>query len=91
MAVRVTGGGLMLEVTDPASRAGPAAVEALGDRAPEPGIIPGDLPVSASLAQVWLALRDSLEDIRVAAAGGSDGPGEQEGQEGGPEKGRPAA
>ena len=93
MAVRVTGGGLVLEVTDPALQAlAQAAVEALGDRAPEPGSIPGDLPVSASLAQVWLALRDSLEDIRVAAAGGSPGPGgQQEGQEGGPEKGRPAA
>jgi hypothetical protein len=93
MAVRVTGGGLVLEVTDPALQAlAQAAVEALGDRAPEPGSIPGDLPVSASLAQVWLVLRDSLEDIRVAAAGGSPGPGgQQEDQEGGPEKGRPAA
>jgi len=101
MAVRVTGGGLVLEVTDPALRAlAQAAVEALGDRAPEPGSIPGDLPVSASLAQVWLAMRDSLEDIRAAASGDArdpaaqqegQGSGQQEGQEGGPEKGRPAA
>jgi ATP-dependent Clp protease ATP-binding subunit ClpA len=92
MAVRVTGGGLVLEVTDPALQAlAQAAVEALGDRAPEPGSIPGDLPVSASLAQVWLVLRDSLDDIRVAAAGGSPGPGgQQEGQEGGPGQGRAA-
>jgi hypothetical protein len=51
---------------------------------------------------VWLALRDSLEDIRERAATGSGG-GPQEGapqeggpqeggpQEVGPEKGRPAA
>ena len=88
MAVRVTDGGLVLEVTDPALQAlAQAAVEALGDRATEPGSIPGDLPVSASLAQVWLAMRDSLEDIRVEAAGGSRTPGGlQEDQEGGPEK-----
>jgi ATP-dependent Clp protease ATP-binding subunit ClpC len=96
MAVRVTGGGLVLEVTDPALQAlAQAAVEALGDQAPEPGTIPGGLPVGGSLAQVWLALRDSLEDIRERAAGGSREPGDssaqEEGQEGGPEKGRPAA
>ncbi len=106
MAVRVTDGGLVLEVTDPALQAlAQAAVEALGDRATEPGSIPGDLPASASLAQVWLAMRDSLEDIRVAASGGARDPGaqqegaggQQEGaggqqdHEGGPEKGRPAA
>jgi ATP-dependent Clp protease ATP-binding subunit ClpC len=98
MTVRVTDGGLMLEVTDPALAAlARAAAEALGDRVPEPGSIPGDLPTSDSLAQVWLALRDSLEDIRERAATGSGG-GQQEGgpqegspQEGGPEKGRPAA
>jgi ATP-dependent Clp protease ATP-binding subunit ClpC len=93
MTVRVTDGGLMLEVTDPALAAlARAAAEALGDRVPEPGSIPGDLPTSDSLAQVWLALRDSLEDIRERAATGSGG-GPQEGgpQEGGPEKGRPAA
>ena len=93
MAVRVTGGGLVLEVTDPALQAlAQAALEALGDRVTEPGSISGDLPASASLAQVWLAVRDSLEDIRVAAAGGSPSPGRpQEGGEGESEKGRPAA
>jgi ATP-dependent Clp protease ATP-binding subunit ClpC len=93
MAVRVTGAGLVLEVTDPALQAlARAASDALGDQAPEPGTIPGDLPVSASLAQVWLALRDSLEDIRQRAAGGSVDPsGQEREQEGGPEKGRPAA
>jgi ATP-dependent Clp protease ATP-binding subunit ClpC len=97
MAVRVTGGGLVLEVTDPALQAlARAAAEALGDQATEPGTIPGDLPVSASLAGVWLALRDSLEDIRQRAAGRAAGPGGPEkgpekGQGNGPEKGRPAA
>ena len=93
MTVRVTDAGLVLEVTDPALAAlARTAAEALGGRVPEPGSIPGDLPVSDSLAQVWLALRDSLEDIRERAAAGSGG-GQQEGgpQEGGPEKGRPAA
>jgi ATP-dependent Clp protease ATP-binding subunit ClpA len=94
MAVRVTNVGLVLEVTDPPLRAlAQAAAEALGDQAPEPGTIPGDLPVSASLAQVWLALRDSLADIRERALGGPGDPASQqeEGGEGGPEKGRPAA
>jgi ATP-dependent Clp protease ATP-binding subunit ClpC len=99
MAVRVTGGGLVLEVTDPGLQAlARAAAEALGNQAPEPGTIPGDLPVSASLAQVWLALRESLEDIRQRAVGGAGDPGRQEeGQkegesgEGGPQQGRPAA
>ena len=93
MTVRVTDGGLVLEVTDPALQAlARAAVEALGDRTPEPGTIPGDVPVSDSLAQVWLALRDSLEDIRQRALGAAGEPGRQEkGQEGGPEKGQPAA
>jgi hypothetical protein len=94
MTVRVTGGGLVLEVTDPALQAlARAAVEALGDHVPEPGTIPGDVPVSDSLAQVWLALRDSLADIRERALGGRGDAGSQpeEGGEGGPEKGRPAA
>ncbi len=71
MAVRVTGESLTLEATDPALVAlAHAAIEAVGDQAAEPGTITGDLPVSGSLAQVWLALRDSLEDIREHAAGG---------------------
>ena len=93
MTVRVTDGGLVLEGTDPALQAlARAAVEALGDRVPEPGTIPGDLPLGDSLAQVWLALRDSLEDIRQRAAGAAGEAGRREkGQEGGPERGQPAA
>jgi ATP-dependent Clp protease ATP-binding subunit ClpC len=93
MTLRVTDGGLVLEVSDPALQAlAQAAAEAVGDRATEPGSIPGDLPVSAGLAQVWLALRDSLGDIRDLALGdsGPHGAGEK-GQEGGQAKGRPAA
>ncbi len=79
MAVRVTDGGLVLEVTDPALQAlAQAAFDAVGDRATEPGTIVGSLPVSGSLARVWLALRDSLEDIRERAAGGSGDPGREE-------------
>ena len=44
--------------------------------------------MSGSLAQVWLALRDSLEDIREHAA---QGPRDSGSGEGGPQKGRPAA
>ena len=89
MAVRVSGENLTLEAADPALVAlARAAIEAVGDQAAEPGTITGDLPVSGSLAQVWLALRDSLEDIREHAARGSRDCG---GGEGGPEKGRPAA
>ena len=89
MTVRVTRERLALEVTDPPLLAlARAAAEAVGDHAAEPGTIPGGLPVSGSLAQVWLALRDSLEDIRERAA---RGPRDSGGEEDGPEKGLPAA
>ncbi len=89
MVIRVTGESLTIEATDPAIVAlARAAIEALGGPAQEEGVIRGDQPGSAGLGQVWLALRDSLEDIRERAARGSGGPGDQES---GPEKGRPAA
>jgi ATP-dependent Clp protease ATP-binding subunit ClpA len=98
MAVRVSDGRLVLEASDPAIVAlAQAAVDALGDQVTEPGTIGGDLPVSGSLAQVWVALHDSLEDILKRAVRGSREPGgeppgdQEQGQEGGPEKGRPAA
>jgi ATP-dependent Clp protease ATP-binding subunit ClpA len=102
MTVRVTGESVTVEATDPAIVGlARAAVEALGDQAHEPGTIPGALPAGAGLSQVWLALHDSLEDIREHAArsGGSGGPdqgaqektGQEKNQEAGPEKGRPAA
>jgi hypothetical protein len=86
MTVRVTGESVTVEATDPAIVGlARAAVEALGDQAHEPGTIPGALPAGAGLSQVWLALRDSLEDIREHAARGAGG------EESGPEKGQPAA
>jgi ATP-dependent Clp protease ATP-binding subunit ClpC len=89
MTVRVTGESVTVEATDPAIVGlARAAVEALDDQAHEPGTIPGALPAGAALSQVWLALRDSLEDIRERAADGSRDSG---GEESGPEKGRPAA
>ena len=87
MVVRVTGESLTIEATDPAIVAlARATAEALGAQAQEDGIR-GDQPGRASLGQVWLALRDSLEEIRQHAV---DGPGDS-GEEGDPETGRPAA
>lgn len=75
MIIHTAGDGLTIEVTDPAIvQLGLAATEALGERAGSAGVIPGDLPASASLASVWIALRESLEDIRrraLAANGGA--------------------
>jgi hypothetical protein len=89
MVIRVTSESLTIEATDPAIVAlARAAIQALGGPAHEAGVIRGDQPGSAGLGQVWLALRDSLEDIREHAASRSGDSGEQEG---GPEKGQPAA
>ena len=69
MLIRVTGHQLTLEATDPVIvDLGRAALEALGDKADPPVTIRGDLPVSASLANVWQALHDSLEVIQRRAA-----------------------
>ena len=69
MVIRVTSESLTIEATDPAIVAlAQAAIEALGGQAQEAGVIRGDQPGSAGLGQVWLALRDSLEDIPPAAA-----------------------
>ena len=45
----------------------PRRAGALGDRADPPDTIRGDLPVSASLSNVWQALHDSLGVIRARA------------------------
>lgn len=89
MTVRVTSESVTIEATDPAIVAlARATAEALGGPAEEAGVIRGDQPASASLGQVWLAVRDSLEEIRERAAGRSrDAIDEGEGRE----KGRPAA
>ena len=89
MIIRVTSESVTIEATDPAIAAlARAAIEAVGGQAQEAGVIRGDQPGSDGLGQVWLALRDSLEDIRERAARGSRDSG---GGESGPEKGRPAA
>ncbi len=69
MRIRATGDAVMLEATDQelVSLAS-ATAEALGGQAGPPITIRGDLPVASSLAKVWQALRDSLEDIRRSAA-----------------------
>ena len=89
MSIRVTSESLTIEATDPAIVAlARAAIEAVGGQAQEAGVIRGDQPGSDGLGQVWLALRDSLEDIRERAARGSrDSGGGESGGESGPEKG----
>jgi ATP-dependent Clp protease ATP-binding subunit ClpC len=68
LQVRVTGDSLTMELTDPVIVGlGRATLGALGDRAGEPAAIRGDLPISTSLAAVWLALRASLDEIRQRA------------------------
>ncbi len=74
MVLRVTDTSLTIEATDPdIIKAAKTAAEALGDQADPPGTIRGDLPDSATLGGVWLALNASLENIRrratVAKAG----------------------
>jgi len=69
MLITVADDRLTIQASDPAIvRAGRAAADALGDKADPPGTIRGDLPVSASLANVWQALHDSLEAIQRRAA-----------------------
>jgi ATP-dependent Clp protease ATP-binding subunit ClpA len=68
MVLRVTDTSLTIEATDAdIVKAARAAAEALGDQADPPGTIRGDLPVSATLGAVWLALNASLENIRRRA------------------------
>ena len=68
LQVRVTGDSMTLELTDPVIVGlGRAALSARGGRAGEPPAIRGDLPVSTSLAAVWLALHASLDEIRQRA------------------------
>ena len=69
MLIRVTGDRLAVEAADEALvRLGKSAAEALGRQTGEPDTIRGDHPASASLASLWQALHDSLEDIRRRAA-----------------------
>ena len=69
MQIRVTEDSLTIDLRDPLIVGlGRAALAALGDRAGQPPVIGGDLPASASLAAVWLALRASLDEISRRAA-----------------------
>jgi ATP-dependent Clp protease ATP-binding subunit ClpA len=75
MLIRVTDKQLTIEATDPVIvDLGRAALHALGDEADPPGTILGDLPVSASLSNVWQALYDSLGVIQRRATPPPDSP-----------------
>ena len=75
MLIRVTDNQVTIEATDPAIvERGRAALEALGDKADPPGTIRGDVPISASLSNVWQALHDSLGVIRARATLPADSP-----------------
>ncbi|MGD0063876.1 MAG: Clp protease N-terminal domain-containing protein [Streptosporangiaceae bacterium] len=81
MLIRVTGQQLTIEATDPVIvDLGRAALAALGEpgapseeggapgeKGSPAGVIRGDLPTTASLANVWQALHDSLETIERRA------------------------
>ncbi len=83
MLIRVTDKQLTIEATDRVIvDLGRAALYALGDEASPPGTIRGDLPVSASLGNVWQALHDSLRVIQRSATQ----PPESPGSPGSPEK-----
>ena len=72
----MTGKQLTIEATDPVIiDLGRAALDALGDQASPAGTIRGDLPVSASLANVWQALHDSLGAIQRRATLPAEPPG----------------
>jgi ATP-dependent Clp protease ATP-binding subunit ClpA len=76
MLIRVTDKQLTIEATDPVIiDLGRTALQALGEKASPTGTIRGDLPVSASLANVWQALHDSLEAIQRRASLPADPPG----------------
>jgi ATP-dependent Clp protease ATP-binding subunit ClpA len=69
MVIRVTGGKLTVEATDPVLvKAAFAAAGALGDETHPADTIRGDAPECASLGTVWLALRESLDVIAVQAS-----------------------
>ena len=76
MLIRVTDKQLTIEANDPVIvDLGRKALQALGDKADPPGTIRGDLPVSASLANLWQALHDSLQAIQRRATSPAESPG----------------
>ena len=69
MVIHVLDDRVTVDAADPAIvAAGQAALRALGEEAAASGVIRGDQVVGASLAAVWLALRDSLAAIERDAA-----------------------
>jgi len=77
MTIRVDEDKLTIEATDRVIVGlGQAALAELGDQADPPGTIRGSLPASASLGDLWLALRDSLADIRRNATAPAAAPKE---------------
>jgi ATP-dependent Clp protease ATP-binding subunit ClpA len=75
MLIRVADDKVTIEAADPdIIKLGLAAAESLGDQADPPGTIRGDHRGSASLSELWLALRDSLQDISRRADGAGDSP-----------------
>ena len=76
MLIHVTDEELTIKVTDPVIVSlGRAASRALGGEAGPPGTISGDQPASASLANVWQALHDGLQDIQRRATPPGESPG----------------
>jgi ATP-dependent Clp protease ATP-binding subunit ClpA len=71
MRIRISDGRLIIEASDPAILTlGRSAITALAEAGINDGdqpVITGDQPVSASLSDVWLAVRDSLDDIHKRA------------------------
>jgi len=68
MLIRVSENQLTIEATDPVIIGlGKDVLHTLGDKADPPGTIRGDLPISASLSNVWQALRQSLRVIQRRA------------------------
>jgi hypothetical protein len=69
MIVRPGEDRVTIELTDPAIvRLAADALAATRTAESQPEAIRGDQPEGASLSKVWLALRDSLEDVCRAAA-----------------------
>jgi ATP-dependent Clp protease ATP-binding subunit ClpC len=65
MRVRVGADAVVVEATDPMIiQLGRAVVDSLDPTSEEAGTLTGENPVTVSLATVWRALHDSLDDIR---------------------------
>jgi ATP-dependent Clp protease ATP-binding subunit ClpC len=69
MIIKVADDKLTIELSDPVIlKTAKAALLAVGEDASLPGTIPGDLPVAASLSEVWHAIQDGLAAIQQRAA-----------------------